>query len=95
VDDLSVIVRFFAALRDVTGQVEIDWDAPAADLGELLEGLAGRYGPTFRRTVLAGERLAPAVMVLVNGHDARLSGGARAPLEPADQIAIFPPLAGG
>jgi MoaD family protein len=90
-----VIVRLFAALRDVTGQVEIDWDAPATDLGELLEALAGRYGPTFRRTVLAGERLAPAVMVLVNGHDARLSGGTQAPLEPADEVAIFPPLAGG
>jgi molybdopterin synthase sulfur carrier subunit len=92
---LTVVVRFFATLRDVTGQAEIDWDAPVTDLGELLEALAGSYGPAFRRTVLAGERLAPAVMVLVNGHNARLAGGAQTPLKPHDEIAIFPPLAGG
>jgi molybdopterin converting factor small subunit len=34
-------------------------------------------------------------MVLVNGHDARLAGGAEAPLAPDDEISIFPPLAGG
>ncbi len=90
-----MVVKFFATLRDVTGQAEIDWDTSASDLGELLEALAGRYGPVFRRTVLAGERLAPAVMVLVNGHNARLAGGAQAPLEPHDEISIFPPLGGG
>jgi MoaD family protein len=90
-----VVVRFFATLRNVTGQVEVEWDAPAADLGELLEALAQSYGPAFRRAVLTGERLGPTVMVLVNGHDARLAGGAEAPLAPDDEISIFPPLAGG
>ena len=90
-----MIVRFFATLRDLTGGAELNWDAPAADLGELLEALARRYGPAFRRTALADERLAPGVMVLVNGHNARLAGGTLAPLQPDDEISIFPPLAGG
>jgi sulfur-carrier protein len=90
-----VIVRFFASLRELTGAAALDCEPAAADLGELLGTLATRYGPAFRRVVLDGERLAPAVMVLVNGRNARFAGGAEAPLKPADEIAIFPPLGGG
>lgn len=90
-----MIVRFFASLREVTGVAALDWAAPAADLGELLESLAASYGPVFRRAVFDGKRLAPAVMVLVNGHNARFAGAAETPLQASDEVAIFPPLGGG
>jgi len=90
-----LVVRFFATLREVTGETETDCEAPAAVLGELLETLAARYGSGFRRAVLDGTRLAPAVMVLVNGHNARFSGGVETPLQVDDEIAIFPPVGGG
>ncbi len=90
-----MVVRFFASLREVTGVGALDCTTPAADLGELLESLAASYGPVFRRAVLDGKRLAPAVMVLVNGHNARFAGGAETPLQASDEVAIFPPLGGG
>jgi len=90
-----MMIRFFATLRDLTGTAELTWDGSATELGELLAALADRYGPAFRGTVLAGASLAPGVMVLVNGHNARLTGGARAPVSPDDEVSIFPPLAGG
>ena len=102
-----MIVRLFAALRDLAGESELELDAPApsvthahpralpATLGDLIEALAARYGPAFRRAVLDGERLRPAVVVLINGRNARSLGGADAPLAPRDEISIFPPLGGG
>ena len=90
-----MVVRFFASLREFTGEAALPCAAPAADLGELLETLSARYGPGFRRAVLDGRRLAPAVMVLINGHNARFVGGTEAPLQAGDEIAIFPPLGGG
>ena len=89
-----MVVRFFASLREVTGEAALDCAAPA-DLGELLESLAASYGPVFRRVVLDGKRLAPAVMVLVNGHNARFASDVKTPLRASDEVAIFPPLGGG
>ncbi len=90
-----MVVRFFASLREITGEATLDRAAPAADLGELLESLATGYGPQFRRAVLDGKGLAPAAMVLVNGHNARFTGGTETPLQAGDEVALFPPLGGG
>jgi MoaD family protein len=118
-----VVVKLFAALRDLAGESEVEVgapvcadpqarppadpqaspsadlqaspDGPCATLGELLEALAARYGPAFRRAVLDGERLRPAVVVLINGHNARFAGELDAPLARHDEVAIFPPLGGG
>jgi sulfur-carrier protein len=88
-------VRFFAKLRELTGEKACRWEAPAATVGALLDALSAHYGPAFGRAVLAGNELSPAVMVLVNGRDARLQGGVDAPLQPGDTISLFPPLSGG
>ncbi len=88
-------VRFFAAIREITGANEIRWDGPAATLGDLLHALSGRYGPAFRRWVLDEGDLGKTVLIVVNGHDSRHQGGIQMVLRPEDVIAIFPAIAGG
>ncbi len=88
-------IRFFATIRECTGASEIRWDEPAATLGDLLHALSARYGPAFRRWVLEQDDLGKAVVVVLNGHDARHHGGINAVLHPDDTIAIFPTIAGG
>jgi molybdopterin synthase sulfur carrier subunit len=88
-------IRFFATIRECAGVSEVRWDEPTATLGELLEALSVRYGPTFRRWVLEKDDLGKAVIVVINGHDSRHQGGINASLHPDDTIAIFPAIAGG
>lgn len=88
-------VLFFATIRKFTGATEIVWDAGPATLGELLSALTTRYGEAFGRWVLAGEELGGAIIITVNGRDARHLAGARTALKPDDTIAIFPAIAGG
>ncbi len=88
-------IRFFAAIREITGVSEIHWNEPSATLGELLQGLSRRYGPAFREWVLEKDDLGKTVLVVVNGHDSRHQGGIQTVLHPEDVIAIFPAIAGG
>lgn len=88
-------ILFFATIRNITGEKEIRWPTPSPTLGDLLRGLSARYGPQFQRWVLEGEDLGGAILVQINGHDARHEGGLGAPLKPDDIIAIFPAIAGG
>ena len=88
-------IRFFATIRECTGETEIRWDEPTATLGELLRALSARYGPAFRRWVLENDDLGKMVLVVINGHDSRHQGGINARLRPDDSVAIFPAIAGG
>ena len=90
-----MVVRYFAGIRDLTQADELEVELPPATLGQLLVELSDRYGAAFGRAVLDGDRLGAAVMVLVNGRNASLSGGAATPLSGTDEIAVFPPVGGG
>lgn len=88
-------IRYFATIRTITRENTLQWDKPEATLGELLRVLCSRYGDRFRQWVLDGNGLGQAIIVLVNGCDARHLGGLNTPLSPDDVIAIFPLVAGG
>ncbi len=88
-------IRFFASIRNVTGEKEIAWDEPTATLGDLLRSLSSRYGPEFRRWVLDGDALGNSVMIVINGQDARHHGGAETRLTAHDVVSILPIMAGG
>ena len=85
-------IRFFANIRECTGESEIRWDESAATLGELLRALSARYGPSFRRWVLEDGDLGKAILVVINGHDSRHEGGIHAPLQPLNAV-LLPLLA--
>lgn len=90
-----MVIRFFASIRNVTGEKEVAWDQPTSTLGEMLRLLSDRYGPEFRRWVLDGENLGGSVMIVINGDDARHKAGLATRLAPTDVVSIFPIMAGG
>jgi molybdopterin synthase sulfur carrier subunit len=49
----------------------------------------------LRAAIFDADALRPYVRVMVNGHDIELSQGLDTCAGPDDQIAIFPPIAGG
>ncbi len=90
-----MVIQFFASLRDITQEKQIEWEPCPSTLGELLRQLSEKYGPPFQRWVLDGETLGESVLVLVNGRDARHGADLETPLAPADVVSILPMMAGG
>lgn len=72
----------FAGAREAAGVREAD--LPGTSLEEVLDAACARFGTTFTR-VLAASR------VWVNGSPAL----PEAPLGPADEVAVIPPVSGG
>lgn len=85
-------VKFFAGLRTATGTKETT--LTASSLQELLEGLVAAY-PALQEKVWDGRTLRPHIVITINGHNLDPELGLDIPLKPDDQIAIFPPIAGG
>src|SRR5205823_12101481 len=77
-----VAVRLFASLRELAGASRLEIEA--ADVGELLGGLAARFGPEFERIMSAGA-------VIVDGEPAPRTRR----LSPGEEVALLPPVSGG
>jgi MoaD family protein len=75
-------VRLFAALRELAGAGEVEVEA--GDVESLLADLTSRLGPRFDRYMTNGT-------VVVNGEPAARDRV----LEPADEVALLPPVSGG
>lgn len=78
----TVNVRLFAALRELAGTSRVE--ASGSTVGEVVEGLAARFGERF-------EGIARAGSVVVDGE--RASG--EHPLTDGDELALLPPVSGG
>jgi MoaD family protein len=91
-----VSVHGYLTFRDLVGkrQVEIE---PGATLAALLERLSADLGGKFTSRVFDAEgNLRRQVAVLVNGrHHTHTEEGLGLCLHPGDEVAIFPPIAGG
>ena len=85
-------IKFYAGLRKTTGMKETS--VPASSMRAVLDALVAAY-PDLREQVWDGEALRPHVVVTINGYNLDPERGVNIPVEPDDQIAIFPPIAGG
>jgi MoaD family protein len=97
---VKVHVRGYLTLKDVVGgQPSLVIEAESLTLRELVARLSSELGDDFGQMVLdptseAGFR--PEVSVLVNGrHHTHLPDRLDTQLADGDEVAIFPPLAGG
>ncbi len=93
---MRVRVRFFAGYRDLanTKQTEIELSAPAT-VERMLDALFSRY-PRLRPELLdEHSRVREYVAVLVNGRNVRDLMKGNTPIREGDEIALFPPVAGG
>jgi len=88
-------LKIFATYRDLTGCKEMDIPAPPTAIA-LLEILAERYGPAFRKKAFteSGE-ISQEAILLVNGRHISHISGADTPLSEDDIVSLFPMVAGG
>lgn len=89
--------QLFADLSDVAGDDRVAVDVPAgATVGDAVDELVADR-PALRERVLADDgSLHAHVNVLVNGENVRTEGdGLDTPVEPGDELAMFPPVSGG
>lgn len=87
-------VRLFGGLRNLVGANELS--ASGHTIREVLLAICAAH-EALGDAILASDRgaLQPHVRVMVNGIDSELVKGLETPVSEDDQLAIFPPLAGG
>ena len=89
-------VRLYAGLREAAGQRDFEVDLPAGALiGELLKRLIALRPKLDGKILDESGHVPQYVAVFVNGRDIRHLNGLGTPVQPEDEIAIFPPVAGG
>ena len=85
-------IKLFGNLRQHTAEAVIS--ASGNTVWEVLEMLFAQY-PALKTAVLNNNQLRPHIRIMVNGHDSELADGLETAVADNDQIAIFPPIAGG
>jgi molybdopterin converting factor small subunit len=85
-------VKLFGGLRRHTMGAVID--TSGATVREALESICADNN-ALRAAIFDGVALRPHVRVMVNGHDSELAQGLDTPVSGSDEIAVFPPIAGG
>jgi molybdopterin synthase sulfur carrier subunit len=87
--------KLFADLGEAAGTREADVEAEADTVGDALDALLERYPELADRVLDEDGQLRGDINVLRNGESVHASGGMDAPVEPADELALFPPVSGG
>jgi MoaD family protein len=96
---LQVSVKFFTALREITGKKEETLtfkDSKTVTIDVILRKLIQRYGKSFREYVFDGKtgEVKSFLQFLVNGRSmTETELGTK--LEDGDVLAIIPPVGGG
>ncbi len=85
-------IKLFGRLRQVAGSAE--QEVSGATVREALENICAG-NETLRAAIFDGNVLHSHVRVMVNGRDCELAQGLETPVSANDQIAVFPPIAGG
>jgi MoaD family protein len=86
------LIKLYANLRTVTGKKEMN--VPGASIREVLERLILDF-PNIQGYLLEKEQLRSRLIIAINGQTLDPETGVDAPVSEQDQIAIFPPVAGG
>ena len=86
------VVKLYANLRAITGSKE--HNIPGESIREIL-GILIREYPALQAFLFDKERLRPRVLLTLNGQTLDIETCLETPVAGQDQIAIFPPVAGG
>jgi molybdopterin synthase sulfur carrier subunit len=93
---VTVQVRLFATLRQSAGKAEVEVpEAEGNTVRTVLARLVDTH-PDLEREIFDSDRqLQSHIHVMVNGRDIRFLDGLDTPVQPSDQMWIFPPVGGG
>jgi molybdopterin synthase sulfur carrier subunit len=86
------LIKLYGNLRRWAGVSQAQADG--VTVRRVIETLCANNA-ALRDAILDGDTLRAHVRVMVNGRDAELAQGLDTPVRAGDQIAIFPPIAGG
>lgn len=96
---MKIIIRGFLTLREVMGdQSALELETCDLTLIELLSELAHRFDDRFSKIIFdeTGKRLNPHIRILINGrHYSHIPQKLNTRLQEGDEVALFPPVAGG
>lgn len=87
-----ITIKLYANLREMAGKEAAV--AGEGALGEVLEKLFQKH-PSLRKTIIEGGELREHFNILLNGRNVRHLRGLDTWVKDGDEIAIFPPVAGG
>lgn len=89
-----MVVKFFAILRNLTGEKKCSLTMNAT-LKEVLAKLCEKYGASLASVLLLEGKVHPDILILVNGRAIEHLSGIDTELKDEDVISIFPKMAGG
>jgi molybdopterin synthase sulfur carrier subunit len=96
---MKITVKSFLTLRQVMGnQTQFEMEINDITIGELLDQLCDRFGEGLAAQVFDPDtnKVSHLLRVLVNGrHYTTLPDRLNTRLEGGDEVALFPPVAGG
>jgi molybdopterin synthase sulfur carrier subunit len=91
-----MLVRLYATLRQRAGTRDVEVACEnGASVGDALRRLLEQQPALEGRILDADGRVVPYVAVFVEGRDIRHLDGLSTPVHEDDDIAVFPPIAGG
>jgi len=85
-------IKLFGSLRQVAGNAE--HEGSGTTIREVLTNLCADNKP-LQVAIFEDSELRAHVRVMVNGRDSELAQGLETAVTTNDQIAVFPPIAGG
>lgn len=89
-----MIIKLFGGLRGKAGAAELT--ETGATIREILQKISQENEALAEALFSEGEvELRPHIRIMINGVDCELRDGLDTALNEEDQVAIFPPIAGG
>lgn len=94
---MIVKVKTFLTMKEATGgQSSIELELEEGTIFDFLGHLAERFGEGFTSRVFDQDELNENILLLVNGRNVfSLPDELNTSLQDGDEVAIFPPIAGG
>lgn len=92
---MELDLRFFATFREAVGQKDLTYEVTEGEtVGDVLSSLEAEY-EGLEGQLLDDGAVRSQLNVLKNGRNVIHMEDADTPLEEGDELAIFPPVAGG
>ena len=86
------VVKLYANLRKLAGTNEMQ--VAGGTVSQVIEEIVDRI-PSLETKIWEDDRLQPHLVITVNGIHIETMNGLQTSVDDEDQIAIFPPIAGG